>query len=384
MARRRPPDPYPPGWEPFLTAISAVPDDDTPRLVFADWLDENGDPDRSAFIRAQVALSRAAEYDPGGEWGLSGLAQDLSALHDRQAALLAANRTRWMTEYPAWVCHGFVTFRRGFVDRVTAAPVDWFRDGERLRGLAAVAGVSLILTGGCPADFLGLPSLRGLSELALIDLPTWLAAQVADSAILEGLATLTLGGDQYRHVELPTVRRLLSSPRLAGLRRLTVADLEVGTTAGFVVASSPHLWNLERVTFWQTGAGSDAVAELLNSPNLANVTRLALPANRIADGGVRPLLTTPYTRSIHELSLVGNELSGYGGRLIAGWPGLRHVRRLNLGNNRLGAAGVRAVLESPSAEAFDDLNLATNGLSASEKRELAGSSRLRPVARLNW
>lgn len=35
----------------LLAAIVANPDDDTPRLVYADWLDENGRPERAEFIR---------------------------------------------------------------------------------------------------------------------------------------------------------------------------------------------------------------------------------------------------------------------------------------------------------------------------------------------
>jgi uncharacterized protein (TIGR02996 family) len=34
----------------FLEAICANPDDDVPRLIFADWLEERGDP-RGEFIR---------------------------------------------------------------------------------------------------------------------------------------------------------------------------------------------------------------------------------------------------------------------------------------------------------------------------------------------
>jgi uncharacterized protein (TIGR02996 family) len=37
----------------FLSAIRAEPQDDAVRLVFADGLDEHGEPDRAAFIRAQ-------------------------------------------------------------------------------------------------------------------------------------------------------------------------------------------------------------------------------------------------------------------------------------------------------------------------------------------
>src|SRR5437868_4196470 len=50
----------------FLQAIRDDPDDDAARLVFADWLEERGDP-RSAFIRLQCELETMAEDDPGRE-----------------------------------------------------------------------------------------------------------------------------------------------------------------------------------------------------------------------------------------------------------------------------------------------------------------------------
>lgn len=39
--------------EALLRAICEHPDEDTPRLAYADWCDENGDPDRAEFIRLQ-------------------------------------------------------------------------------------------------------------------------------------------------------------------------------------------------------------------------------------------------------------------------------------------------------------------------------------------
>ena len=47
----------------FLQAIIECPDDDAPRLIYADWLDERGDP-RGEFIRVQCALAGMDEYDP--------------------------------------------------------------------------------------------------------------------------------------------------------------------------------------------------------------------------------------------------------------------------------------------------------------------------------
>jgi uncharacterized protein (TIGR02996 family) len=46
----------------LLRAIVAEPDEDTPRLVYADWLEESGDTEQAQFIRGSVELAR---LDPG-------------------------------------------------------------------------------------------------------------------------------------------------------------------------------------------------------------------------------------------------------------------------------------------------------------------------------
>jgi len=40
---------------PLLSAILASPHDDLPRLIYADWLDENSESERAEFIRTQIA-----------------------------------------------------------------------------------------------------------------------------------------------------------------------------------------------------------------------------------------------------------------------------------------------------------------------------------------
>ena len=47
----------------FLEAILAQPDDDTPRLVYADWLEEQGDSARAEFIRVQIERARLPDWD---------------------------------------------------------------------------------------------------------------------------------------------------------------------------------------------------------------------------------------------------------------------------------------------------------------------------------
>src|SRR5690242_18641709 len=66
----------------LLAAILANPDDDTPRLVYADWLQENGDQDRAEFIRLQCL----EVHDPDAE--------------ERVAELEDRNRSKWLARLP--------------------------------------------------------------------------------------------------------------------------------------------------------------------------------------------------------------------------------------------------------------------------------------------
>jgi len=51
----------------FIRAVLAAPQDDAPRLVFADWLEENGQPDTAAIMRVQVSYKDRLT----GDYGLS-------------------------------------------------------------------------------------------------------------------------------------------------------------------------------------------------------------------------------------------------------------------------------------------------------------------------
>ncbi len=71
--------------ESFVAAIAANPDDDTPRLAFADWLEENGDAARAGFVRDQVRLARM----PAGT-------EEYRELFKKTGATLRANLPAWI------------------------------------------------------------------------------------------------------------------------------------------------------------------------------------------------------------------------------------------------------------------------------------------------
>ena len=70
--------------QPFLDAVFDRYADDRPRLIYADFLDDSGEPERAELIRVQLALSKLSEDDPRRP-----------ALSDRQAELLTRNRAEW-------------------------------------------------------------------------------------------------------------------------------------------------------------------------------------------------------------------------------------------------------------------------------------------------
>src|SRR5262249_17672416 len=69
----------------LLHEILSSPDEDLPRLVYADWLEEHGDADRAEFIRVQCALARLPAYDPDAA-ELEQRAQELLLAHQRRGA----------------------------------------------------------------------------------------------------------------------------------------------------------------------------------------------------------------------------------------------------------------------------------------------------------
>lgn len=68
----------------FIRAAQAQPDDDTLRLVYADWLDEQGEATRAAFARLQVRRARLDVFDP-----------DRAELVRDEARLLQKHKRYW-------------------------------------------------------------------------------------------------------------------------------------------------------------------------------------------------------------------------------------------------------------------------------------------------
>jgi uncharacterized protein (TIGR02996 family) len=122
----------------FVAAIRAEPEEDTPRLAMADWLDEHDEPVRAEFIRVQCELARRwPNWD--GIPADDSLARggDYDALRRREQFLLVSNELEWLWAFAPIVgklIAGRVVdgseidpplFHRGFVELVVCDAEDW-------------------------------------------------------------------------------------------------------------------------------------------------------------------------------------------------------------------------------------------------------------------
>ncbi|MDB5308057.1 MAG: hypothetical protein JWO38_2259 [Gemmataceae bacterium] len=228
--------------EAFLRAIFAAPDEDTPRLVFADFLEENGAPERAEFIRVQCELERvkAAGTDPDRLELLvarsAGLAERLGfppelpfrrgfarsnpvLIAARELADPDAFRRRVVTDHPEWYGATALTIepvRALFPDEI---PV--------LFDLPFTQQVAEWDFGGHPEELTAGPLTEDAGTFGLIDVrerPVINPAGVAVLAQCRGarrIRTLVLTNNR---LDSDTVRSLIASRYLINLTRLALYD----------------------------------------------------------------------------------------------------------------------------------------------------------------
>lgn len=256
----------------LLLAIRAHPNDDTPRLIYADWLQEraaggDGDPnyDWAQFIRLQCEMARAEARDGPGSWAVYNL-------HTRQEKLSIAHNHRWTRPIKSLGVDTVHAFQRGLPESVAITVPTFLEHGDELfaagptltaaqilydnaEELVALAdcphlrhlrSLTLIGTGLTPESLRALVSSPHLASLEEIDLgyrclPSEAAEVLAHETVLPSLTRLDLGRPAFDADELRTLAASRRFPR--------VTELKIETTDAGVLQflDSPHFPDLERV-----------------------------------------------------------------------------------------------------------------------------------------
>jgi uncharacterized protein (TIGR02996 family) len=401
-------------------AILAHPDDDTPRLVYADWLEENGRTEEAEFIRVECRLEADA---PGDDYYCS--------LLDRREELrlwLRANVEGPEVKLPARLrieggTDWWNTTHRGFprfleyvglpvppssgmkliravgpaLEKVAfeRIPTRWLSVrsitvaelAELLRHPAVSRldqlTVQLNVTDD-PQDeacqvIAAAPHLAGLAGLHLnFPVGDIGAAALAASKCLAGLRALSL--HQSTWLSPSGVRALGSAPWFHRLQRLDLSELDDAAFEELCrLDPFPELHTLELressfpTASWREFARTRAFPRLkrfVNDTELASgqaatlaeaggfqPAHLELGSCAIGNDGALALAQAPWLDSLAILGLSFNMLSASGFAAIAGSRRLTRLRSLDLSYNAPGGRGLRALAANPVLNGLTTLRL---------------------------
>ena len=272
------------------------PEDDAPRLILADWLEEHGQPERAEFVRLQCGKP---SFDDGVQ----------------VLVLLRENYERW------------------------CGPASSNLGLDNSRGLLRLGGpLEYCLAEPLPA---GLPP----------DLPAWVEAVSLDSFSTDWLPALTRSPLAR---ELSTLRVRL--PRSSAPEWTSEAEHITAIGNWLDLRAIPALPGLTNLAIETPHLGTQGLECLLRA-DLSRLRYLSLYSSRIGNEGVQSLTEYRQLGPLQTLALSACRLGPRAAELLADWRGLATVKRLMLWNNELGADGVTALAQSPHRDALEDWSL---------------------------
>jgi uncharacterized protein (TIGR02996 family) len=408
----------------LLRAIIENPAEDTPRLVFADWLDEHADafPDpsaarsRAAFIRDDIALSQLDEFDPlrlrwelldkprreNEPWANASLPRlpiGLSFGHDSPVfrrgfpwALTAPGASELpVPSFPEVAApiecvrlgrcgsHTIAALRRApWRDRLTAvefdqrgpaSPTDVVLEFAPDR-IERVAFLNEAINSAEARYLLASPRLGRLTSLRIARAQ---AGAAVAAALIHGREALALRELHLVGCRVPRAHLdgLLASPAVAALHALSLGGDLIGHPQKLHAFASLNAPALRSLDLSDEVPPIAAIEAFLTSPGVPRLHRLDLARcslNRERTG----LLATGKFDNLRVLRLYGNSVGNEGAAALARSPHLANLLVLDLGHAQVGDEGVLAILESPLADRLVLLDLTGSPASEETKEELVG------------
>ncbi|MDY3556216.1 TIGR02996 domain-containing protein [Gemmata sp. JC717] len=371
----------------LLAAIQSHPDEDTPRLAYADWLDEHArseaDRARAEFIRTQIESARLPADD-----------DHRAELEDHAEKLLHAHQRDWLPPDPVWLAL-FYKWQRGFVAALDPCSRGVFNGENHLKDLAAFPLAEELNLSFCVADaeFRHMPDLPNLRSLDIGGNARITADSVRRIGRWRTLRRLSLTGDTITDAALPhlaqlngleeldlsytritdeglqhlapltalralnlsrtalTARGLRTVAALPRLRKLILRDMHLGAAELNELTRMPALEELDMY--------DDLAARSLDSAFLAPLGDMPALRSLALNGWADPSWPVPdrlqslqRLRGLEELRLSGLELGDDGLAIVSELP---HLTRLCYSSDNLTTAGFR-VLEKASGLTALELN----------------------------
>ncbi|QEL19525.1 TIGR02996 domain-containing protein [Limnoglobus roseus] len=359
----------------FLAAIIAEPEDDLPRLVFADWLEEIGDDTRAEFIRLQC-LSVRAPLTPGERVTVEARIRELLALH----------RDRWAI--PGIT--GVQKFRRGFVEYLYIKAVDFLRFERHIAKNAPVVRLRLSTAATHLAALANVPLFSRLRALEFVN--DELAGRlriIFRPDLFPELRSLTLQNNRLWAEDLATLTQLADSwPKL---NRLNLSGNPYSDDGLATLSAAAGLRSLRDLVLRSDGLPfvdcihATGVAAFTQSTALHQLRLLNLAGHHIGDAGFRTLVESRNAQHLEVLDVSQNDIGQIGPEwagALAASPYLRRLRELNLSRNTIDPLAAEVLVKWPQLKSGCTVDLRGCTLSP-ESRQLLDESAYRQQFQLD-
>ena len=214
----------------FFDHIIASPDDDAPRLAFADWLDAQGNVVHSDFIRVQCEMDTLSIGSP--RW---------KELRRRERTILRDHPADWFGKLYGRLKNCY--FRRGLLHSVRLHAEVFVQHPGKVFGFGPINMVKL--DGG--AAFI---------------------QQISDLFYLRYVTMLDLSSNKL----LPNHISILAQSRsVTNLNWLNLRDNQLGTDGAVALANSPSFIRLESLRLENTEINDDGLLALAESSHLPSL-----------------------------------------------------------------------------------------------------------------
>ncbi|MFK7769714.1 MAG: TIGR02996 domain-containing protein [Mariniblastus sp.] len=395
------PEDISPQKHPLFAEVIANPDDMAPRLVYADWLEEQGDP-RSEFIRIQCRIAELTPED-----------REFHSLDKEQMKWIKSNRHLGAPKLAKLIRH--IKYFRGFVENIRLGIRQFLKHSEEIYDLAPIRETfltslshrtmdaflscssisrlhSLKLSNGelteenwksfaSSTDFTNLKkftptngvlqdfemravvNFNCIEQLVELNLGSWCTSQEVFSEFvksprLSGLENLSL--NRSKQLDFATLADPVS---LTNLKSVQLVENEISAEIFRLLASSPTFENLRELYFSTNfKTEHDLASDFIRAQPMKLIERLDLQHNHLNDEFVEAIFHQLEWPHLKRVNFEDCSLTQDAANSIASSERLKQLKDLKLSRNAIYDAGAIAICKSQKVSELGILELSTCGL----------------------
>jgi uncharacterized protein (TIGR02996 family) len=364
----------------LLAAILASPADDLPRLVYADWCDENGQPERAEFIRTEIEM---AKMSPDKDEPPDDRDQPrFQPLQDRAKELWDAHAEQW---YPGLKrCAEEVSTDRGFPYHIATSASRFVKHAADLFAAApTINDVMLQKLGRNAAALAKCRAFARVERLSFFETP-FRRPEAEAFFTCEHLHRLKAFDIGFSDTQMGPdgAAALAACPSLVALEDLNLHNHAIFDWGALDIIDEQQFGTLRVIDFDNNGLSDEFADALSESDHISRLRVLKLGSNHLTEVGVGHLCGANLLKGLEHCELSRNPIGASAGARLAAATFAGNLRLLRVWECGLGEEGTARLLAGPFRR-LEELHLSSNVIGVESARALAANPSLGSLTTLH-